>query len=48
MAKIGPDISSWQGDINIRELANHCDFFIFRSHAGISEDSTDLGGLINE
>ena len=39
MAKIGPDISSWQGDINIRELANHCDFFIFRSHAGISEDS---------
>ena len=39
MTKIGPDISSWQGDINIRELANHCDFFIFRSHAGMSEDS---------
>ena len=39
MAKIGPDISSWQGDINIHELANHCDFFIFRSHTGISEDS---------
>ena len=39
MSKIGPDISSWQGDINIRELANHCDFFIFRSHAGMSEDS---------
>ena len=39
MAKIGPDISSWQGDINIHELANHCDFFIFRSHAGMSEDS---------
>lgn len=39
MAKIGSDISSWQGDINIRELANHCDFFIFRSHAGMSEDS---------
>ena len=39
MAKIGPDISSWQGDINIRELSNHCDFFIFRSHAGMSEDS---------
>ena len=39
MTKIGPDISSWQGDINIRELANHCDFFIFRSHTGISEDS---------
>lgn len=39
MAKIGPDISSWQDDINIRELANHCDFFIFRSHAGMSEDS---------
>lgn len=39
MAKIGPDISSWQGDINIRELANHCDFFIFRSHTGMTEDS---------
>ena len=39
MAKLGPDISSWQGNIDIRELANHCDFFIFRSHAGISEDS---------
>lgn len=39
MAKIGPDISSWQGDINIRELTNHCDFFIFRSHTGMSEDS---------
>lgn len=39
MAKIGPDISSWQDDIDIRELANHCDFFIFRSHAGMSEDS---------
>ena len=40
MAKIGPDISSWQGDINIRELANHCDFFIFRSHAGMSAENT--------
>lgn len=39
MAKLGPDISSWQGDIDIRTLANHCDFFIFRSHAGISEDN---------
>lgn len=39
MAKLGPDISSWQDNIDIRELANHCDFFIFRSHAGISEDS---------
>lgn len=38
MAKLGPDISAWQGDIDIRTLANHCDFFIFRSHAGISED----------
>lgn len=38
MAKLGPDISSWQGNIDIRTLANHCDFFIFRSHAGISED----------
>ena len=39
MAKIGPDISSWQGDITIRELANNCDFFIFRSNVGMSEDS---------
>lgn len=39
MAKLGPDISAWQGNIDIRTLANHCDFFIFRSHAGISEDS---------
>lgn len=39
MAKLGPDISSWQGNIDIGELANYCDFFIFRSHAGISEDS---------
>ena len=38
MAKLGPDISAWQGDIDIKTLANHCDFFIFRSHAGISED----------
>lgn len=39
MAKLGPDISAWQGDIDIPTLANHCDFFIFRSHAGMSEDS---------
>ena len=38
MAKLGPDISAWQGDIDITILANHCDFFIFRSHAGMSED----------
>lgn len=38
MAKLGPDISAWQGDIDITTLANHCDFFIFRSHSGMSED----------
>ena len=39
MAKLGPDISAWQGNIDIPTLAKHCDFFIFRSHAGMSEDS---------
>jgi len=39
MAYIGPDISAWQGDINIGALSNQVDFFIFRSHAGISKDS---------
>lgn len=38
MAKLGPDISAWQGDIDITTLANYCDFFIFRSHSGTSED----------
>ena len=38
MSKLGPDISAWQGNINIQELANHCDFFILRSHAGMSQD----------
>ena len=32
MAYKGPDISSWQGDINITTLASQVDFFIFRSH----------------
>lgn len=39
MAYLGPDISAWQGDINIGALAGQVDFFIFRSHAGISKDS---------
>lgn len=38
MAYKGPDISAWQGDIDIKTLANQVDFFIFRSHAGISKD----------
>ena len=38
MAYKGPDISSWQGDIDIGALASQVDFFIFRSHAGISKD----------
>lgn len=39
MAKKGPDISAWQGNIDIRALSSQVDFFIFRSHAGLSQDS---------
>lgn len=39
MAYKGPDISAWQGNIDIKALANQVDFFIFRSHAGISKDA---------
>lgn len=39
MAYKGPDISAWQGNIDIKTLAKQVDFFIFRSHAGISQDS---------
>lgn len=38
MVKIGPDISSWQGDIDILALAPQVDFFIFRCYAGINKD----------
>lgn len=38
MAYKGPDISAWQGDIDITALSSQVDFFIFRSHAGISKD----------
>ena len=38
MAYKGPDISSWQGDIDIRALANQVDLFIFRVFAGSSKD----------
>ena len=38
MAYKGPDISSWQGDINIAALASQVNFFIFRAYAGISKD----------
>lgn len=38
MAYKGPDISAWQGDIDINTLSRQVDFFIFRSHAGISKD----------
>lgn len=38
MAYKGPDISAWQGDIDIKTLANHVDFFIFRCYAGSSKD----------
>ncbi len=39
MAYKGPDISAWQGDIDINALSSQVDFFIFRSHSGITEDS---------
>lgn len=39
MAYKGPDISVWQGNIDIKTLAKQVDFFIFRSHAGSSKDS---------
>ena len=29
MAYKGPDISAWQGDIDIKTLATQVDFFIF-------------------
>lgn len=35
----GPDISDWQGDIDIKALALQVDFFIFRCYAGSSKDS---------
>lgn len=38
MAYKGPDISSWQGDIDIKALSNQVDFFIFRGYAGSSKD----------
>lgn len=39
MAYKGVDISAWQGNIDIKSLASQVDFFIFRSHAGLSKDS---------
>lgn len=38
MAYKGPDISAWQGDIDIKALASQVDFFIFRAYAGSSKD----------
>ena len=39
MAYKGPDISAWQGNIDIKALASQVDFFIFRGYAGSSKDS---------
>lgn len=39
MAYKGPDISAWQGNIDIKTLAPQVDFFIFRGYAGSSKDS---------
>lgn len=38
MAYKGPDISAWQGDIDIKALSSQVDFFIFRCYAGSSKD----------
>lgn len=38
MAYKGPDISAWNGDIDIKALAGQVDFFIFRGYAGIGKD----------
>ena len=38
MAYKGPDISAWQGDIDIKTLSSQVDFFIFRCYAGSSKD----------
>jgi LysM repeat protein len=38
MSYKGPDISAWQGDIDIKTLATQVDFFIFRAYAGSSKD----------
>ena len=38
MAYKGPDISAWQGDIDIKALSSQVDFFIFRGYAGSSKD----------
>lgn len=38
MAYKGPDISAWQGDIDIKALSQQVDFFIFRGYAGCSKD----------
>lgn len=39
MAYKGPDISAWQGNIDIKALASQVDFFIFRGYAGRTKDS---------
>lgn len=39
MAYKGPDISAWQGNIDIKTLSSQVDFFIFRCYAGSSKDS---------
>lgn len=38
MAYKGPDISAWQGNIDITKLSSQVDFFIFRAYAGSSKD----------
>lgn len=39
MAYKGPDISAWQGDIDITALSSQVDFFIFRCYTGMKKDS---------
>lgn len=41
MAYKGPDISAWQGDINISALSPQVDFFIFRAYAKKKDSKVD-------
>ena len=41
MAYKGPDISAWQGDIDIKALSSQVDFFIFRAFAWKKDSKVD-------
>jgi GH25 family lysozyme M1 (1,4-beta-N-acetylmuramidase) len=47
MAYKGPDLSNWQAGADIGTLSTQVDFFIFRSHAGISKDKS-VDNFVNQ